>query len=63
MDPKPITIYEKPTTGREHEVGILAAPLLTLDLNRDIEKLRSEGRWQAGHTAKTLVKYSDFRVV
>jgi quercetin dioxygenase-like cupin family protein len=53
----------KPQTGREHEVGTLAAPLLTLDLNHEIEKLRSEGRWQSGHTAKTLVKYSDFRVV
>jgi quercetin dioxygenase-like cupin family protein len=53
----------KPQTGREHEVGTLTAPLLTLDLNREIEKLRSEGRWQSGHTAKTLVKYSDFRVV
>ena len=51
----------KPQTGREHEVGTLAAPLLTLDLKREIEKLRSEGRWQSGHTAKTLVKYSDFR--
>src|SRR5579864_7313813 len=53
----------RPQTGREHEVGTLAAPLLTLDLKREIEKLRSEGRWQSGHTAKTLVKYSDFRVV
>lgn len=50
-------------TGREHEVGTLAAPLLTLDLNREIEQLRSEGRWQSGHTAKTLKKYPDFRVV
>jgi quercetin dioxygenase-like cupin family protein len=50
-------------TGREHEVGTLAAPLLTLDLNRETEQLRSEGRWQSGHTAKTLAKYSDFRVV
>ena len=53
----------KPQTGREHEVGTLAAPLLTLDLKREIEKIRSEGRWQSGHTAKTLVKYSDFRLV
>ena len=44
-------------------MGTLAAPLLTLDLNREIEQLRSEGRWQSGHTAKTLAKYSDFRVV
>ena len=54
---------ENPQTGREHEVGILAAPLLTLDLNREIEQLRSEGRWQSGHTAKTLAKYPDLRVV
>jgi quercetin dioxygenase-like cupin family protein len=53
----------KPQTGREHEVGTLTAPLLTLDLKHEIEKLRSEGRWQSGHTAKTLVKYSDFRAV
>lgn len=53
----------KPQTGREHEVGTLTAPLLTLDLNREIEQLRSEGRWQSGHTAKTLAKYPDFRVV
>jgi len=52
-----------PQTGREHEVGVLAAPLLTLDLTREIEKLRSEGRWQSGHTAKTLAKYPDLRVV
>jgi quercetin dioxygenase-like cupin family protein len=58
-----MTADAKPQTGREHEVGTLSAPLLTMDLNREIEKLRSEGRWQSGHTAKTLVKYSDFRVV
>jgi quercetin dioxygenase-like cupin family protein len=50
-------------TGREHEVGILTAPLLTFDLDREIQQLRSEGRWQSGHTAKTLAKYPDFRVV
>src|SRR5215471_2921953 len=54
---------ENPQTGREHEVGVLAAPILTLDLNREIEQLRSEGRWQSGHTARTLAKYPDLRVV
>lgn len=54
----------KPQTGRrEHEVGTLTAPLLTLDLKREIEQLRSEGRWLSGHTAKTLAKYPDFRAV
>ena len=58
-----MTPEDNPQTGREHEVGILAAPLLTLDLTREIEQLRSEGRWQSGHTAKTLAKYPDLRVV
>lgn len=49
--------------GREHEVGTLAAPLLTFDLEREIQQLRSEGRWQSGHTAKTLVKFPNLRVV
>jgi quercetin dioxygenase-like cupin family protein len=52
-----------PQTGREHEVGILAAPLLKFDLHQEIKQLRSEGRWQSGHTAKTLAKYPDLRVV
>jgi quercetin dioxygenase-like cupin family protein len=50
-------------TGREHDVGNLTSPLLAFDINQEIEKLRQEGRWQSGHTAKTLVKYADFRVV
>jgi quercetin dioxygenase-like cupin family protein len=50
-------------SGREHEVGVLATPMLTLDLIREIEQLRSEGRWQSGHTAKTLAKYPELRVV
>jgi len=52
-----------PETGREHQVGDLTAPLLQFDLDREIKQLRSEGRWQSGHTAKTLAKYPDFRVV
>jgi quercetin dioxygenase-like cupin family protein len=58
-----MTTKENTPTGREHEVGVLAAPLLTFDLEREIQQLRSEGRWQSGHTAKTLAKYPDFRVV
>ncbi len=58
-----MTAEAGPQTGREHEVGSLTTPLLTLNLNREIEQLRAEGRWQSGHTAKTLAKYSDFRVV
>jgi hypothetical protein len=50
-------------TGREHEVGVLAGPLLKFNLEEEMQQLRSEGRWQSGHTAKTLAKYPDFRVV
>src|SRR5215471_8554347 len=50
-------------TGREHEVGVLSAPLLKFNLELEMQQLRSEGRWQSGHTAKTLAKYPDFRVV
>lgn len=48
---------------QEHEVGDLWAPLLHFDLDSEIRQLRAEGRWQSGHTAKTLVKYDDLRVV
>lgn len=52
-----------PPEGREHEVGNLSSAMLTLDLNHEIADLRLEARWQSGHTAKTLAKYPDFRVV
>lgn len=32
-----------PRTEREHEVGILTGPLLTLDLKREIEAVRAYG--------------------
>jgi quercetin dioxygenase-like cupin family protein len=37
--------------------------LLKFNLEEEMRQLRSEGRWQSGHTAKTLAKYPDFRVV
>jgi quercetin dioxygenase-like cupin family protein len=58
-----MTADTNPQPAREHEVGTLTAPLLTFDLPREIQQLRSEGRWQSGHTAKTLAKYDDFRAV
>ncbi len=58
-----MTTEIKTRTGREHEVGNLTGNLMMLDLNREIKQLRLEERWQSGHTAKTLAKYPDFRVV
>ena len=43
--------------------GPLGSPILSFDLNAEIEQLRSENAWQGGRDSKTLVKHPDFRVV
>lgn len=43
--------------------GPLESPMLSFDLNAEIEQLRREDGWQAGRDSKTLVKHPDFRVV
>ena len=48
---------------RVREVGMLSGPCLQFDLNEEIQKLQAEPRWQAGHTARTVAKYPDLRVV
>ncbi|HKW75529.1 MAG TPA: hypothetical protein VJN64_08390 [Terriglobales bacterium] len=58
-----MAVQAKAQSGREHEVGVLAAPLLKFNLEQEIRQLKLEGRWQSGHTAKTLAKYPDFRIV
>lgn len=49
--------------SRVREPGVLAATSLKFNLEEEIRQLRAEPRWQAGHTAKTIAKYADFRVV
>lgn len=49
--------------GRVREPGVLAATSLKFNLEEEIRQLQAEPRWQAGHTAKTIAKYTDFRVV
>lgn len=49
--------------GRVREPGILDATSLKFNLDEEIRQLQAEPRWQAGHTAKTIAKYPDFRVV
>ncbi len=49
--------------GRVREPGVLAATSLKFNLDEEIRQLQAEPRWQAGHTAKTVAKYADFRVV
>ncbi len=43
----------------------LAEPLLEIDLERELQKLRREDSWQreTGRSSKTLAKYPDFRIV
>ena len=41
----------------------LSATYLEWDLDAELAQLRREGPWPQGHTAKTLAKYDDLRVV
>lgn len=43
--------------------GPLESPLLSFNLEAEINRLRGEEGWQAGRDSKTLVKHPDFRVV
>ncbi len=46
-----------PTTAQ------MTGPFLQFDLQGELEQMRREQGWKDGHTAKTLVKHDDFRVV
>ena len=43
--------------------GSLESPMLSFDLNAEIERLRGENAWHRGRDSKTLVKHADFRAV
>lgn len=43
--------------------GPLESPMLSFDLNKEIDQMRGEAGWQAGRDSKTLVKHPDLRVV
>lgn len=49
--------------GRIRQPGTYAAPALAFDLNAELRSLQAEKPWQAAHSAKTLVKHPDLRVV
>jgi quercetin dioxygenase-like cupin family protein len=59
----------KPTTkspvhsGALRPPGPLGSPILTFDLDGEVERLRNENAWQGGRNSKTLVKHADFRIV
>ena len=40
-----------------------ADPFMEFELGTELERLKAENAWSTGHNARTLIKYSDFRVV
>jgi quercetin dioxygenase-like cupin family protein len=50
-------------SGAVRTPGPLGNPMLTIDLNGEIKRLREENSWQGGRDSKTLVKNEDFRIV
>ncbi len=49
--------------GRIRQPGLYASQSMVFDLNAELRSLRAEQPWQARHTAKTIVKYPDMRIV
>jgi quercetin dioxygenase-like cupin family protein len=56
--------HEEPTKdGRIRQPVPTAGALLNFDLAAEVRRLQSEQPWQAEHTANTIVKFPDFRIV
>jgi hypothetical protein len=53
------------SAGPRRRLPGLAEPLLQIDLERELQKLRREDSWQreTGRSSKTLAKYPDLRIV
>lgn len=49
--------------GRTRQPVPTSGTLLSFDIAEEVRKLQSEQPWQAEHTANTLVKYPDLRIV
>jgi quercetin dioxygenase-like cupin family protein len=52
-----------PVRARRPHSGPMAGTFLEFDLSAEVERLRRERPWSHGHSARTLVKYDDLRVV
>ena len=52
-----------PAAHRRPHASPMAEPLMEFDLPAEIDRLRAETTWSTGQNARTLVKYSDLRVV
>lgn len=49
--------------GRIREPEPTSGPVLTFNLYTEIRRLESEQPWQAEHTANTIAKYPDLRII
>jgi quercetin dioxygenase-like cupin family protein len=54
---------ERITDGRIRQPVPMSGLLLTFDLSKEVDQLLSEQPWQAEHTANTIAKYQDLRIV
>lgn len=61
----PMEQHEKANSqvGRLRQPMATSGTALSLDLDSEVSRLQSEQPWQAEHTANTLVKYPDLRIV
>lgn len=55
--------HEHTHEGRIRQPVATSGTTLSFDLAEEIRRLESEQPWQAEHTANTIVKYPDLRVV
>ncbi len=56
--------HEEPTHGGQIRQPVpTSGTVLNFDLTEEVRRLNSEQPWQAEHTANTIVKYPDFRIV
>jgi quercetin dioxygenase-like cupin family protein len=49
--------------GRIRQPVPMSGALLSFDIAEEVRRLQSEQPWQAEHTANTIVKYPDLRIV
>ncbi len=59
----PTTHKTRSTDGRIRQPVPTSGTLLSFDLSKEVDRLLSEQPWQAEHTANTIAKYPDLRVV
>jgi quercetin dioxygenase-like cupin family protein len=58
-----MTDPEEQNQGRIRQPVPTSGTLLSFDLAEEVRRLQSEQPWQAEHTANTIVKYPDLRIV